>query len=297
MLQQTQVSTVLNYFPNFILKFPTIQDLAAASQDEVYQQWSGLGYYRRARFLHEGAKRVVAVYGGKFPEKNEDILTLPGVGQSTANAISAFCYNERVSILDGNVQRTLARIIGYTEEIDTTTSQKYFWDLAKTLLPKQKTEMPSYTQGLMDFGATLCTPKKPLCQACPFQKDCIAFKDNTQLLIPKKKPKKSIPTRIYDVFYQEKILHGETFHGFIQYQKELGIWEHLYGPIIKPSTIDGVKPDFIIQHTFSHFKGEFRVFVNKDKSPDLHWKKPSEWLNAGIPTPVGLMIQNVIKPI
>lgn len=296
MLQQTQVSTVLKYFSKFIAKFPTVQDLANATQDEVYEQWSGLGYYRRARFLHAGAKQIVNTFNGVFPTSIEDILSLPGVGKSTAHAIAAFCYNQQVSILDGNVQRTLARIIGYTEYIDTTQAQQYFWALAAKLVPKNKTDMPAYTQGLMDFGATLCTPKKPLCDQCPFQKDCVSFKENTQTNIPKKKPKKAIPLRIFDVFYYEKFHDGLAKHGFIQYKKELGVWEHLYGPIIKQNALDSVKPDFILNHTFSHFKAEFRVFVNKDKPPkQLYWKTPQDWLKSGIPSPVGLMIQKITK--
>lgn len=297
MLQQTQVSTVLNYYPKFIQKFPTVQDLAAASLDEVYQQWSGLGYYRRARFLHSGAQMIVKDFNGVFPSHIEDIQKIPGVGRSTAHAIASFCYNQRVSILDGNVQRTLARLTGFTDEIDTGAAQKHFWTLAETLVPKKETQMPAYTQGLMDFGATLCTPKNPQCNHCPFNTQCKALKNNQQTLIPKKKQKKQVPMRIYDVFYYEKSISNKMLHGFIKYKKELGVWEHLHGPTIQLSTIDTSAPNFTLYHTFSHFKAEFRVFINQGTIPDnLIWKEPKAWLMSSIPSPVATMIENVTTP-
>ncbi len=176
MLQQTQVTTVLDYFPRFLQRFPDVQSLAAGSEDEVLALWSGLGYYSRARNLHRCAQAVVQLHGGVFPRSAEQLQTLSGIGRSTAAAIASFCYSERVAILDANVQRVLTRVLAFEADLAQAAHQRMLWDLATELLPKQDlaSAMPRYTQGLMDLGATLCTPKRPQCLLCPVQGLCAA---------------------------------------------------------------------------------------------------------------------------
>ncbi len=174
MLQQTQVSTVLRYYGRFLARFPDVQTLAAASLDEVLALWSGLGYYSRARHLHACAQAVVARHGGRFPETAQALATLPGIGESTAAAIAAFCFGERRSILDGNVRRVLARWLALDDDLSRPAAQRALWATAQSLIPGDATAdaMAAYTQGLMDLGATVCTRTRPRCDACPVATGC-----------------------------------------------------------------------------------------------------------------------------
>jgi A/G-specific adenine glycosylase len=178
MLQQTQVTTVLGYYERFLQRFPTVAALAAASSEEVLAMWSGLGYYARARNLHRCARTVVAEHGGEFPRTAEQLAELPGIGRSTAAAIAAFCFGERVAILDGNVKRVLTRVLAHEGDIAQSASEKALWTVAADLLPNAPAGEPlhaamsAYTQGLMDLGATVCTIRKPACDACPAYAMC-----------------------------------------------------------------------------------------------------------------------------
>ena len=178
MLQQTQVATVLDYYPRFLAKFPTVQSLAAAPQDEVLSLWAGLGYYSRARNLHKAAQQVVGQFGGIFPSERKDLETLCGVGRSTAAAISAFAFNRRETILDGNVKRVLCRVFAQDGNPQDKKFENVLWALAESLLPSENADMPAYTQGLMDLGATVCKRTKPLCHQCPMADICEARKQN-----------------------------------------------------------------------------------------------------------------------
>ncbi len=193
MLQQTQVSTVLEYFARFLERFPDVASLAAASQDDVMALWSGLGYYSRARNMHRCAQVVVSEHGGRFPPTAEMLQTLPGIGRSTAAAIASFCYGERIAILDGNVKRVLTRVLGFDGDLAVGRHEKALWDKATELLPAElsgqpsgapsdqpsgkavKEAMPRYTQGLMDLGATVCLARNPSCLICPVHDLCVAF--------------------------------------------------------------------------------------------------------------------------
>jgi A/G-specific adenine glycosylase len=172
MLQQTQVATVLDYYPRFLARFPDVAALAAAPLDEVLALWSGLGYYSRARNLHRCAQAVVADHGGAFPPTAAHLATLPGIGRSTAAAIAAFCFGERVAILDGNVKRVLSRVLGFASDLARAPAVEALWDEATALLPPRDIDV--YTQGLMDLGATLCTPRQPACGDCPVAARCVA---------------------------------------------------------------------------------------------------------------------------
>ncbi len=174
MLQQTQVTTVLGYYARFLEKFPDVQALAAASLDDVFALWSGLGYYSRARNLHRCAQAVIAEHGGAFPDSSAALQTLPGIGRSTAAAIAAFCFSERVAILDGNVKRVLTRVLGFDGDLALAAQERALWVQATELLPA--TGVEAYTQGLMDLGATLCSARAPQCLLCPVQADCVALR-------------------------------------------------------------------------------------------------------------------------
>jgi A/G-specific adenine glycosylase len=178
MLQQTQVTTVLGYYARFLERFPGVAELAAAPAADVLALWSGLGYYARARNLHRCAQVVVAEHGGRFPASAAQLAELPGIGRSTAAAIAAFCFGERVAILDGNVKRVLTRVLAWERDIAQAASEKALWATATEMLPiapagePLHAAMASYTQGLMDLGATVCTIRRPACDACPAHAMC-----------------------------------------------------------------------------------------------------------------------------
>jgi len=167
MLQQTQVTTVLAYYPRFLARFGDVRALAKAHEDEVLGLWSGLGYYSRARNLHRCAQAVVAQFGGEFPRRAAQLQTLPGIGRSTAAAIAAFCFDERSAILDGNVKRVLSRVLAFEGDLAELRQERQLWSLAEALLPAEAGDMPAYTQALMDLGATVCLPRRANCGECP----------------------------------------------------------------------------------------------------------------------------------
>jgi A/G-specific adenine glycosylase len=176
MLQQTQVARVLEYYPRFLARFPDVRALAAASLDDVYACWAGLGYYSRARNLHRCAQDVVALHGGAFPPSAQVLETLPGIGRTTAAAIAAFCFGERVAILDGNVKRVLTRVLSFDADLAQPANERQLWAHAQQLLPRRdlQSTMPVYTQALMDLGATICLPRNPSCLLCPASAMCAA---------------------------------------------------------------------------------------------------------------------------
>ncbi|MGF7187919.1 A/G-specific adenine glycosylase [Robbsia andropogonis] len=204
MLQQTQVATVIPYYARFTARFPDVHALAAAPEDEVMALWAGLGYYSRARNLHRCAKDVVARFDGRFPDNIAELVTLPGIGRSTAAAIAAFAFGAHETILDGNVKRVLARVFGIEGFPGEKRIEIAMWLLAESLLPKpsgstgsakSRATMKAYTQGLMDLGATLCVRANPLCERCPFNDDCVARSTGRQKDLPTRKPPKVIPQR------------------------------------------------------------------------------------------------------
>lgn len=177
MLQQTQVATVRGYFARFLDRCPDVASLASASLDDVLGLWSGLGYYSRARNLHRCAQQVMERHGGIFPREAQVLETLPGIGRSTAAAITSLCFGERVAILDANVRRVVTRVTGFEADLAVTANVRALWEIATDLLPAvsgSASAMPRYTQGMMDLGATVCLPKKPNCSACPVHTFCVA---------------------------------------------------------------------------------------------------------------------------
>jgi A/G-specific adenine glycosylase len=193
MLQQTQVAAVIPYYQRFLARFPDVATLAAAPAEDVMAHWSGLGYYSRARNLHRCAQQVVAQYGGVFPSDPALLAELPGIGRSTAAAIAAFAYGTRAAILDGNVKRVFARIFGVDGYPGQKTIEDKLWQRAVALLPAE--DVGTYTQGLMDLGATLCTRSKPSCPRCPLAQRCVALASGRVHELPVRKPKKAIPEK------------------------------------------------------------------------------------------------------
>ena len=193
MLQQTQVATVLDYYARFLVRFPDVTVLAAATLDEVFGLWSGLGYYSRARNLHRCAQDVTTLHGGQFPASSAALMELPGIGRSTAAAIAAFCFGERVAILDGNVKRVLTRVLAFDGDLAQGKQERALWAQATELLPMRGIE--PYTQGLMDLGATLCSARTPSCLLCPVQPHCRAARAQTQQRYPVKTRKLKRGTR------------------------------------------------------------------------------------------------------
>jgi len=193
MLQQTQVASVVPYFQRFVAQFPTIGQLAAASEDAVLAVWSGLGYYARARNLHAAARRIVEHHHGEFPDRFDSIAALPGVGRSTAGAIAVFAFNQRFPILDGNVRRVLARCFGIDGYPGKKQVSDRLWALAGGLLPDR--DVQPYTQGLMDLGATVCVRSRPRCSDCPLSARCVARLQDRINVLPTPRPRKVRPRR------------------------------------------------------------------------------------------------------
>ena len=220
-LQQTRVEQGLPYFLKFKEKFPTIKDLADASQDEVMRLWQGLGYYSRAKNLHLTAKHIAYDLNGEFPNTYEDILRLKGVGAYTAAAIAAFAYDLPYAVVDGNVYRVLSRYFGIETPIDSTEGKKEFATLANDLIPKNRPA--DFNQAMMDFGATHCTPRTPNCSTCLMQPNCIGFdtQKNETLPIKSKKIKKT------ERFFNYLIINCNGFV-YLRKRTEKDIWQNLY---------------------------------------------------------------------
>ena len=201
-LQQTRVNQGLPYYNKFINEYPSVHDLANAPEDEVMRLWQGLGYYSRARNLHECAKSIVNQYDGEFPSTYNELLKLKGVGKYTAAAIASFAFNQAVPVVDGNVFRVLARYFCVTDDIAQPKTFTKFFNIAKELIPEE--QAASFNQAIMELGATICTPKKPACENCPLAQDCEARIHHKQSELPVKKKKIKIKHRyLYYLIWQE----------------------------------------------------------------------------------------------
>jgi A/G-specific adenine glycosylase len=250
MLQQTQVATVKERYIEFIQVFPTVQDLAQASQDQVMALWAGLGYYTRARNLHACAKRIEGQFAGKFPESSAILVTLPGIGMSTAAAIASFCFGERISILDANVKRLLARFLGVEDDVKKASVHQDLWKKAQIFVPQKAEDMPAYTQALMDFGATVCTPKNPKCSNCVFQPSCHAFTESKVSMIPlqvKKVKNKIVQSEMLFILANHQVL--------FELRPAKGIWGGLWS-LPESSWVDAMKvPGEPLHHSIQEFLG------------------------------------------
>ncbi|HVC29141.1 MAG TPA: A/G-specific adenine glycosylase [Gammaproteobacteria bacterium] len=260
MLQQTQVASVTPYYTRFMSRFPDLDVLAAASQDEVLHLWSGLGYYARARNLQRAAHIIRDEYAGMFPREFEKLACLPGIGRSTAAAILALAYGDRHAILDGNVKRVLARVHAVKGWPGESRIAKRLWALAEQHTPHK--HVAAYTQAIMDLGATVCTRSRPHCQECPLAADCIAHKRGHENRFPTPRPRKTLPvrrTRMLLVTCKGRVL--------LERRPPAGIWGGLWGFPELPARREvadwchahlHVQPQAqsvwpVLRHTFSHF--------------------------------------------
>ncbi|PSJ79272.1 A/G-specific adenine glycosylase [Neisseria iguanae] len=224
MLQQTQVATVLDYYPRFLNRFPDVESLANAAEDDILSLWAGLGYYSRARNLHKASKQIIEQFSGEFPQTRIELETLCGVGRSTAAAISAFAFNQRETILDGNVKRVLCRVYGLDGNPQDKKFENQLWQLAESLLPSENSDMPAYTQGLMDLGATVCKRTKPLCHECPMSNICEAKKQNRIAELPRKKT--AVEVQTLPLYWL--IVRNRDNRILLRKRPAKGIWGGLY---------------------------------------------------------------------
>ncbi len=308
MLQQTQVQTVIPYFNRFMERFPTVKHLAQASDDEVLSLWSGLGYYSRARNMHEAAKTIMSECHGKFPEHMDALISLPGIGPSTGAAIMSLAFDKPEAILDGNVKRVLARfflIKGYPEQ---AIIKKIFWEKAHLCMPKER--CADYTQAIMDLGATCCTTKQPNCINCPVQADCLAFQYQEQHSYPTKKPKKPVPQQQQ----QFLVLKNEMNLVYLEKRPPTGLWGGLWclpGIEMDQCPIQFIKERFdlhghspkplaIFKHKFSHFHLEIspihiqtKPLNNKISEANGKWYATSELSSLGLAKPTQLILDQI----
>ena len=300
MLQQTQVATVLDYYQRFLARFPDVRALAAAPLDDVLGLWSGLGYYSRARNLHRCAQQVVNDHGGVFPQSAQRLETLPGIGRSTAAAIAAFCFDERVAILDGNVKRVLARALGFGEDLALARNERSLWDRAQDLLPTLPAHMPAYTQGLMDLGATVCLARAPACQACPVQDDCAARREGG----PERYPVRS--RRLKRSAQALWLLHARRDDGavWLERRPERGVWAGLYClPIFDSEAAlrdclpdgavlrDGEPFVHVLTHKDLHLHPMLARLGSRPPAGTGAWFEAGRWPTLGLPAPVRKLLE------
>jgi A/G-specific adenine glycosylase len=227
MLQQTQVVTVIPYYERFMTRFPEVRALAAAPLDEVLHLWTGLGYYARARNLHACAQAVVEKYAGGFPRDLEGIMSLPGIGRSTAGAILSIAGGLRHPILDGNVKRVLSRVFGVAGDPSSNAVLGTLWSLAEACTPTE--EVGAYSQAIMDLGATLCTRSRPACTLCPMSLECVAAREGRQAELPGRKQKRHRPSREATLLIAQFGDESATAV-FVERRPAAGLWGGLWSP-------------------------------------------------------------------
>ena len=300
MLQQTQVSTVLDYYQRFLARFPDVRSLAAADLDDVLSAWSGLGYYSRARNMHRCAIEVVAHHGNEFPRSAAQLQALPGIGRSTAAAIAAFCFSERVAILDGNVKRVLSRVLAFDADLAVPANTNLLWDQATDLLPQTALEdaMSRYTQGLMDLGATVCARRDPACTDCPLGNMCRAKRFGN----PNDYPVKSRKLKRSSVSLW--LLHATTLDAAVWLEKRPtpGVWAGLYClPVFESRQALETR----VPARYRRYLQDSQPFLHVLTHRDLHlhrvqvtlpggdlggesgaWFKAGTWSALGLPAPI-----------
>lgn len=303
-LQQTRIDQGLAYYEAFIENFPTVFDLAQADEETVLKLWQGLGYYSRARNLHHTAKEIVENFNGIFPDSHKDLLKLKGVGDYTASAIASICFEEPQAVVDGNVFRVLSRVFGIETPTDTSAGQKEFKKLALELIDVR--QPGEFNQALMEFGATHCTPKKPKCTSCPFQKNCMAFQLGKVNNLPIKRGK----TKVLNRYYNYLVLVSADKKTNLE-KRTNGIWKNLYQfPLIEKeqnieisqNEVQSIFPQQKIESLHLHNE---KPLIHKLSHRKLHiqfWVVYTTALKTeGIPVnkindyPVPVVIQNFIE--
>ena len=290
MLQQTTVAAVTSYFETFTERWPTVTDLAGAADEDVMAAWAGLGYYARARNLLKCARVIAKDYGGSFPREHADLLLLPGVGPYTAAAVSSIAYDAPETVLDGNVERVMARI--FNDHTPLPQAKPVFHNYASSLTPPLRPG--DYAQAVMDLGATICTPKNPACGLCPWRSNCAAWAEGTAAELPKKMPKKRKPTRL-GIAYLAKRVDGAWL---LERRPDKGL---LGGMLGWPGSDWGDAPTEAppiraqwkettaeARHTFTHFHLRLTVktaLVPMDRAPDRgEFVEPDVFERDDLPT-------------
>lgn len=306
-LQQTRVAQGMPYYLSFVETFPTVYDLAEAPEEQVLKLWQGLGYYSRARNLHTTAKMVVSEFDGKFPHTYEELKTLKGVGDYTASAIASFCFDVPEPVVDGNVYRVLSRYFGVDIPINSTEGITYFKELAREVMDAEN--IRDYNQGIMEFGAIQCAPKKPYCLLCPLQESCVALKENKVDVLPIKLNK----TKVRKRYFNYMVWLDGNGNTVLEQRKGKGIWQNLYQfPLLET---DGPLEDAEIEEKMkvNHTPVEIEALSLYNNEPIIHklshqhlhtrfWiLKTSHILEEGIPWkkihdfPVPVLIADFIK--
>jgi len=309
MLQQTQVAVASGYFMRFMSAFPSLRELAAANEDQVLAQWSGLGYYSRARNLHRAAQQCVRLHGGELPRDLDALVALPGIGRSTAGAILAQAHGERVAILDGNVRRVLCRLHGLHGAPGSAVLERTLWDLSTAHLPPRR--LADYTQALMDFGATLCRRARPDCAACPLRSRCVALREDLVAQLPQPRQRKPLPTRDCVML----VLVDDDDRVLLQRRPESGVWAGLWS---LPESADAEGAEAWLQRhvrpgrstptlqPFEHVFSHYRLRVTPQHwhgcapaavadSGDLRWAERDELPDIGLPAPVRRLLHTAFE--
>ena len=298
MLQQTQVTTVIPYFERFMARFPTVESLARAEEDEVLHLWTGLGYYARARNLHRCAKVVHGDLGSAFPSSVDELAELPGIGRSTAGAIRSIAFEQPAAILDGNVKRVLARYAAIEGWPGQSSVANDLWALAEKLTPKQRCR--DYSQAMMDLGATLCVRSQPQCATCPLEDNCQAHASGRQQDFPGRKPKKEKPVKQTTML----IIRNPLGEVLLAKRPSEGIWGGLWS--LPEVESEAAAADYCLdrfgceplkaqpwngfRHTFSHYHLDIQpLLMELPRSPESVLEANSLlWYNLSSPEAVGL---------
>jgi A/G-specific adenine glycosylase len=310
MLQQTQVKTVIPYYERFMQRFPDVDTLAAAPVDEVLHLWSGLGYYARGRNLHKAARLIMSDFGGVFPDDIDKLMSLPGIGRSTAGAILALGLQQVHPILDGNVKRVLTRYHGINGWPGDKLVEDKLWVIAAQETPRRN--IADYTQAIMDLGATVCTRNKPRCDFCPLSVHCFARTHNQQSELPTRKKSKQLPVRQTVLV----IIENKRGEVLLQRRPPAGIWGGLWSLPECPSnealpawlnkrfgskvtTLTALQP---LRHTFSHFHLDIHPYRAKLRANDVAvrdedtcWYRPDSQTRLGMAAPITKLLSTLTE--
>ena len=316
MLQQTQVETVIPYYTRWVGRFPTLRSLAEANLSEVMKHWAGLGYYRRARMLHEAAKTVLKTPSARIPREVEALLELPGIGRYTAGAISSIAFNQKTPILDGNVIRILTRLFAIPSDIQNAKTLKKLWRLSESMLPDENPG--DFNQAMMEVGATVCLPENPRCEACPIRIFCTAHRQHCETAYPVKKNKGRLEKthtfalvmhRNGKVLVKQQPPEGRWggLWMFPHWTNKASLLEELKKYGVKNLSSPKLRPKWVIHHGFTKYRVRLEVYEatqlqeEKTRSPGSGFRRRSCWVKPGnltrlaFPSPHQKIVRSLIQ--